>query len=92
MRFFYEKHTYVLPGHAEVSVLERCPSYGMPVLRGFTVYRNASIKLLTQVIAHLNYQEINRVCVYLNTFELYHMNSYQQEHMLVNVSIGYLGR
>ena len=28
---FYEKHTYVLPGHVEVSVLERCPPYGMSV-------------------------------------------------------------
>ena len=37
MRFFHEKHTYALPGHVEVSVLERCPSYGMSVLRGFTV-------------------------------------------------------
>ena len=37
-RFFYEEHTYVLPGHVEVSVLERCPSYGMSVLRGFTVH------------------------------------------------------
>ena len=35
--FFYEKHTYVLPGHVEVSVLERCQSYGKSVLRGFTV-------------------------------------------------------
>ena len=34
---FYEKHTYVLPGQVEVSVSERCPSYGMSVLRGFTV-------------------------------------------------------
>ena len=31
------KLTYVLPGHVEVSVLERCPSYGMSVLKGFTV-------------------------------------------------------
>ena len=35
---FYEKHTYVLLGHVEVSVLERCPFYGMSVLRGFTVF------------------------------------------------------
>ena len=34
---FYEKDTYVLPGQVEVSVLERCPSYWMSVLRGFTV-------------------------------------------------------
>ena len=33
---FYVKHTYYLPGHVKVSVLERCPSYGMSVLRGFT--------------------------------------------------------
>ena len=33
----YEKHTYVPPGHVEVSVLERCPSNGMSVLGGFTV-------------------------------------------------------
>ena len=32
-------HTYVLPGHVKVSVLERCPSYGISVLRGFTVGR-----------------------------------------------------
>ena len=36
-RFFYEKDTYVLPGHVKVSILERCPSYGMFVLRGLTV-------------------------------------------------------
>ena len=36
-RFFNEKDTYVLPGHVKVSVLQRCPSYGMSVLRGFTV-------------------------------------------------------
>ena len=34
---FYEKHTCVLPGHVEMFVLERCPSSGMSVLRGFTV-------------------------------------------------------
>ena len=27
-------------GHLKVSVLERCPSYGMSVLRGFTVFTN----------------------------------------------------
>ena len=31
------RNTHVLPGHVEVSVLERCPSYGMSVLRGLTV-------------------------------------------------------
>ena len=36
-RFFYEKHTYVLLGHLEVSVLERCLSYGISVIRDFTV-------------------------------------------------------
>ena len=30
--------TYVLPGHVKVFVLERCPSYGMSVLRYFTVF------------------------------------------------------
>ena len=34
---FYEKHTYFLPGHVKVSVLDRCPFYGMSVLGGFTV-------------------------------------------------------
>ena len=29
--------THALPGQVNVSVLERCPSYGMPVLRGLTV-------------------------------------------------------
>ena len=37
-RFFYEKHTYVLPGYVKVSVLKKCPSYRMSVLRGFTVF------------------------------------------------------
>ena len=34
---FYDRHTYVLPGHVKVFVLERCPSYEITVLRGFTV-------------------------------------------------------
>ena len=37
---FYEKHNSVLPGYVEVYVLEKYPSYGKSVLRGFTVSAN----------------------------------------------------
>ena len=48
---FYEKHTYGLPAHVKVSVLERCPSYGMSVLRGFTVLQT---KLTIQKLSETN--------------------------------------
>ena len=37
IELFYENDTFVLSGHVKVSVLERCPSYGISVLRGVTV-------------------------------------------------------
>ena len=36
---FNRKH---LLGQSKVSVLERCPSYGMSVLKGFTVFTQAN--------------------------------------------------
>ena len=41
---YYEKHTYVLPGYVEVSVLERCLSYGMSVLKRFHCTHNITLK------------------------------------------------
>ena len=40
---FYEKHIYVLPGPLEVSVLERCQSYGMSILKSSTVSQKCQI-------------------------------------------------
>ena len=38
-----------LLGQWKVSVLERCPSYGMSVLRGFTVYASATFTLFRNI-------------------------------------------
>ena len=35
--YFYEELIYVLPGNTKVFVLEKCPSYWMSLLSGFTL-------------------------------------------------------
>ena len=46
----------VLPGHVNVSVLERCPSYGMSVLGGFTV------RMVWETIADRQTDKLRHTC------------------------------
>ena len=64
---FYEKHTNVLPGHVKVSVLDRCPSYGMSVLRGCPVQSSPAnpisqetrknVELQVELAGHFSYEK-----------------------------------